>query len=612
MTADPRHILFIEDNPFDFKLISRLLTKKNPDHHIEWAGNLKDGSTMLRSTSFDALILDLHLPDSKGIETLLAIRSVAPGIPVVILTARDDEDTAVYSLKSGAQDYLIKGKIDGDILERSIRYAIERSQAAQHIESQNAFLVSVLESLTHPFLVIDANTRDIKMTNSSARENHYLKDTCCFTNDTFKSRPCVSEMNLCPVSRVIKDKKPVMIDHQFQDDKGLEISQEIHAFPIFSDPDKVSQVVLYCLDTTEREQSKKEYQRLIKVVQQSSDSILIMDTGETILYVNPAFVQTTGYTSAEIIGKSYSILRSHKHSPDFFGDLRDILNQGASWSGVLISRKKDESLYEEEIVISPVKDEKNTIINFVCTSRDITSKKRLESIAEAANLMTNIGYIFSGIRHEIGNPINSIKMALTVLNKNLETYSLERIKEFTERSLDEVLRVEYLLKALKNFSLYEHLEIRKICIDESLRNFINLVTDDFQKKNIRIQTSFPADPVYAPADPRALHQVLLNLFTNAADAVAGSENPTIFLKLRKKVRLIKIEVQDNGCGMSEEELADLFKPFYTSKTNGTGLGLVITKKMLAKMNSIISIQSEKNKGTRAMIFIPEESLETKA
>jgi PAS domain S-box-containing protein len=611
MSSEPRNILFIEDNPFDFKMISRLISKKNEDHRIEWAASLKDGADLLERETFDALILDLNLPDSAGINTLLAIREVAPGIPVVILTSRDDEDTAVFALKSGAQDYLIKGKIDGYLLERSIRYAIERQQAALHIETQNAFLLSVLESLTHPFLVIDAKTRDIVMANSSAQRSHFLQDTCCYTNDKCSSRACVSSKGLCPVSRVIREKKQVVVTHHFQNPEGNETVHEIHAFPIFTKPKRVAQVVLYFLDITEKEQSKREYQRLIKVVQQSSDSILIMDTHETILYVNPAFVETTGFTSADILGKPFSVLRSHKHSLEFFDNIWDTLNRGVSWGGILISKKKDGSLYEEEIVISPVKDEKNTIINFVCTSRDITSKKRLESIAEAANLMTNIGYIFSGIRHEIGNPINSIKMALTVLNNNLETYSLDRIKEFTERSLDEILRVEYLLKALKNFSMYEHLDVRKVRIDESLRSFVNLVNDDFQKKNIRIDTDFPDKPVVAPADPRALHQVLLNLFTNAADALEGVDEPVITLKLRKKVRLIKIEVRDNGCGIGDDEQLDLFKPFYTSKTYGTGLGLVITKKMLSKMNSTITIQSEKNKGTRAMIFIPEESLEPK-
>ncbi len=81
-------------------------------------------------------------------------------------------------------------------------------------------------------------------------------------------------------------------------------------------------------------------------------------------------------------------------------------------------------------------------------------------------ILENLGYVFSGIRHEIGNPLNSIKMTLSVLLKNIDSFSKEQVKEFIERSLDETSRIEYLLTALKNFSLFETPVIKKERIDE--------------------------------------------------------------------------------------------------------------------------------------------------
>jgi PAS domain S-box-containing protein len=537
----------------------------------------------------------------------MPVRRYAPTLPVIVLTSQDDEASAITALKSGAQDYLIKGKIDRSLLERAIRYAIERQQAALHVKSQNDFLLSVLESLTHPFIVVDVKARTITLANSAAQNEWFKEGVCCNSPGSQNTRPYLCNGYPCPVTAVSDAKEPVMLKHSFTSETGDIRTHEIHAFPVFDTDSSVKQVIVYILDITDIENSKRESQRLSKVVQQSSDSILIMDTTENIRYVNPAFEQMSGYSHAELLGQPYSLLLSQKHTKDFFNSIRGELAQGKSWGGVLISKKKDDTLYEEDVVISPVKNETGKIINFVSTSRDITSKKRLESIAEAANLMTNIGYIFSGIRHEIGNPINSIKMALTVLNNNIENYSIDMIKEFTERSLDEVLRVEYLLRALKNFSMYENLDIGKICIDECLKNFTGLIRDDFKKQNITIDLQLPPAPVYACADPRALHQVLLNLVTNAADALSSVKAPIISLRLEKKARLIIIYVSDNGCGMTAEERANLFKPFHTSKRNGTGLGLVIVKKMLSTMNSTIKVQSEKKKGTTVMIFIPEDS-----
>jgi C4-dicarboxylate-specific signal transduction histidine kinase len=106
------------------------------------------------------------------------------------------------------------------------------------------------------------------------------------------------------------------------------------------------------------------------------------------------------------------------------------------------------------------------------------------------------------------------------------------------------------------------------------------------------------------ADPRALQQVMLNIFTNASDAMNGRDTPKITIKAFRSAGMIGIRVEDNGCGIPEDKLKDLFKPFYTTKAHGTGLGLVIVKKMLAKMNGTIEITRRQDEGTRVDIFIP--------
>ncbi|HEY6010103.1 MAG TPA: ATP-binding protein, partial [Nitrospirota bacterium] len=106
-------------------------------------------------------------------------------------------------------------------------------------------------------------------------------------------------------------------------------------------------------------------------------------------------------------------------------------------------------------------------------------------------------------------------------------------------------------------------------------------------------------------DPRVLQQALINIVTNAADAVTGRDEPAISLTVKRELGSKHIIVSDNGVGMTDQQKKDLFKPFYTSKQNGTGLGLVIVKKMLARMNCDISITSVLGKGTVADISIPE-------
>lgn len=238
--------------------------------------------------------------------------------------------------------------------------------------------------------------------------------------------------------------------------------------------------------------------------------------------------------------------------------------------------------------------------------RDTTEKSRLMAIAEAVNTMNNIGYVFSGIRHEIGNPINSVKMTMSVLKHRLREFAPEMVEEYIARTLSEIARVEFLLKSLRNFSMFENLDLCPLDLADFLKKFASMSACDMEKRGIALCTRIPSRTVMVKADARALQQVLLNLVANASAALGGCEKPRISLILKEAPHLVTLAVQDNGCGLSPAELENLFKPFFTTKAEGSGLGLVICRKMLAQMNSSIDMQSVPGKGTTAIITLPAE------
>ncbi|MGC2064570.1 MAG: HAMP domain-containing sensor histidine kinase [Thermodesulfovibrionales bacterium] len=235
---------------------------------------------------------------------------------------------------------------------------------------------------------------------------------------------------------------------------------------------------------------------------------------------------------------------------------------------------------------------------------DITEKMRLDSIAEAVNTMNNLGYIFSGIRHELGNPINSIKTTMTVCRNNIQVYSKDTIIEYINRVMVDITRVEGLLKDLKNFSMYENPDRKNVHIPSYLENLLAMVARDFSSSSIKIKTSLRPEAELGYFDPRALQHVILNILTNASDALQGRVEPEIAISTCKIGDRIIIKVRDNGCGIPDEQKKNLFKPFTTTKTQGTGLGLVIVKKMLSKMDGTIRIDSIQNVETIATINLP--------
>jgi PAS domain S-box-containing protein len=351
---------------------------------------------------------------------------------------------------------------------------------------------------------------------------------------------------------------------------------------------------------------EEEQVRLASALESSADAVVITDpVSGAIQYVNHAFERITGYTKEEAMGRTLHFLESGRHSEEYFRELRDSLRRDGVWRGQFMNRKKDGSLYFEDCTFSPVRDQSGQIVNFISVRRDVTEKLRLESIAESVNTMNNIGYVFSGVRHEIGNPINSAKMSLSVLQHKLDTASKEAVRNYVDRALGEIGRVEQLLKNLRNYNLYETPELADLDLSAFLDKFLRLISEDFGKKGIAITVDVRPGCRWAFADPRALQQVLLNIITNAADALAGREAPTIAITVTRKLGQVLLQVADNGSGMTEQQRLDLFKPFYTSKHHGTGLGLVIVKKMLARMNGDIEIASLPGQGTTVNITLPE-------
>ncbi|MCC6346880.1 MAG: PAS domain S-box protein [Nitrospirales bacterium] len=363
-------------------------------------------------------------------------------------------------------------------------------------------------------------------------------------------------------------------------------------------------IVSVVRDIADRKRAEEERARLVAALESIADAIAVTDTDWTVQYVNPAFENVTGYSLREIVGRNLHLLKEDEQH-GFYGEIGNTLLRGEAWYGRMQSRKKDGTLYEEDVAFSPIRGLLEQVLGYVTVKRDVTEKIRLETIAEAVNTMNNIGYIFSGIRHELGNPLNSMKTALTVLRGGLDFFDKEAVRAYLDRSLGEISRVEYLLKSLKNFNTHETLDLRDFDLAVFIEKFMALVKDDFLKKGIAL-TAFVGPGVSScHADARALQQVLLNVLTNAADACAGEEDPRICITLMKVPRMVLLRIADTGHGMAEEQRKEIFNPFYTTKAHGTGLGLVIVRKMLSKMNGTIKVMSWKGAGTIVNILLPE-------
>ncbi|KAM3094250.1 response regulator [Phormidesmis sp. 146-35] len=151
MAEQPIQVLLVEDNPADVRLLLEILKESSNRFVVTQVARLDEAINHLTIASFDVILLDLTLPDSLGLETFLKLHQRVSAIPIVVLTGLDDETLTLKAMQEGAQDYLVKGKVTGDLLARSLRYAIERQRAEQKIREQAA----LLEITTDAMLVRD-------------------------------------------------------------------------------------------------------------------------------------------------------------------------------------------------------------------------------------------------------------------------------------------------------------------------------------------------------------------------------------------------------------------------------------------------------------------------
>jgi PAS domain S-box-containing protein len=386
---------------------------------------------------------------------------------------------------------------------------------------------------------------------------------------------------------------------------AMHVADQKEGMVPYSTVEFLEQVALIIGEALFRFSVEQESSQLAAAVESAADAVAVTEPERgTILYVNNSFEKMTGYSRIEAVGKTVHLLDSGRHDDTFYEDLRAALRRDGVWRGQMVNMKKDGTLYFEDCTLSPVRDHAGQILNYVSVRRDITEKLRLESIAESVSMLDNIGAVFAGVRHEIGNPINNAKIHLSVLQQKMDAMPANRVREYVDRTLTEIGRVEHLLHTLKTFNLFETPALEDLATGPLLDLFRGLVHEDLEARGITLTTHILPGAERVQANARALQHVLLNLTTTAADALKDRPRPRIDIMLSREDNRVRIRISDNGRGMNKEQIENIFKPFHTTKPHGTGLGLVIVKKMLTTMEGTIDIASHEGSGTAVTIYLP--------
>ncbi|RME99046.1 MAG: PAS domain S-box protein [Chloroflexi bacterium] len=357
-------------------------------------------------------------------------------------------------------------------------------------------------------------------------------------------------------------------------------------------------------------------QRLIAAIEQSAESVVITDTDGTIMYVNPAFEQITGFSQQEALGQNPRILKSGRQSDAFYADLWNTITAGRVWQGRIINKKKDGALFTEDATISPVRDHDGVIVNFVAVKRDISRELELEEQYYQAQKMEAIGRLTGGIAHDFNN-------LLTAINGFAELAQMQTPENDPRHALiGNVVRsgqrAANLVGQLMAFSRKQIIEPEKLDLNEVVTELDKMLRRIIGE-NIELATVLEPNLGIIKADRGQLGQVLVNLVVNARDAMPNGGKLTIETHnveldntaLATHVAAqagpyVLLTVTDTGTGMTGDVLQHIFEPFFTTKEmgQGTGLGLATVYGIIKQNQGNIRVYSEPGLGTTFRIYLP--------
>jgi PAS domain S-box-containing protein len=341
--------------------------------------------------------------------------------------------------------------------------------------------------------------------------------------------------------------------------------------------------------------------RLSAAVEQAAESIVITDRDGAIVYVNPAFERLTGYARGEVIGENPRILKSGRHDEAFYRAMWETLDAGDPWSGTMVNRRKDGTFFEEEGVISPIRDASGMVVNYVAVRRDVTREHEVEEQFRRAQRMEAIGRLAGGIAHDFNNLLQAILASAQVLS--MIDGRLERQQETAAEIVEHVQRGaaltrQLLLFARRGVSRREPVDLGSVV--ESAKGLLRRLL----RENIAIDVRIGAEPIAVRLDRGQFDQVMMNLALNAADAMPDGGRLT--LAAGRDADSAWFAVSDTGVGVPAELLDRLFEPFFTTKSaeRGTGLGLAVVHGIVSQHGGHVSVQSAVGKGTTFRVELP--------
>lgn len=331
----------------------------------------------------------------------------------------------------------------------------------------------------------------------------------------------------------------------------------------------------------------------------AKDAMAVFDKNNRVIAVNPAFEKLYGYSAKDSFGKK---IKPYPPEKEEIADLQALeLLKGKSFTLLdTVDMKKDGTKFHAQITLSPIFDIDGEVIATSVISRDISYQKESEQLLLQSEKLKLAGEIAAGVAHEIRNPMTVISGFVQIMQQDPK----HPYPAYTQLIHSELERINLIISEFLVLAKPQAPVIKSFSLRKLIDNLTLLFSSEFNLKSIIFKDEWDGEPDYIlSGEENSLKQVFINLLKNSVEAIDSGGTITLSITSGNS-GMVCINISDNGIGMPPESLNRIFEPFYTTKENGTGLGLLISQKIVQDHGGSLKLESAPDRGTAAEVQLP--------
>jgi len=597
-------ILLFEDNSADADFAGECLEQSNLSFEILAVKCLADGLQALEAQTFDLILLDLSLPDSGEIATLQAVVGAARDEVIIVLLGEDDEEWSLKTLQEGAQDYLCKDRLSGEVLRGSIRSAVARANRMKKVTSQTREVQHNADLLRRIF---DANT-DAMLILTQEYEIKFLNPAAA---QLLEAQPESLVGEIFPFE--VERGKRIELEVPGPEESTRLV--ELNAVDLVWEREGALLVILrdVTLHRSAELDLQREKERLAVTLDSIADAVIAVNPNGEVERMNQAAMKMIGVTLASVCGQRVGEVLKLRHpkTGKLITDPVDVFlsQEIAPELGVSLAGR-DGAEFLVTVEMRCILEGDPSQHGCVIVLRDVTSHKKAEEEIFQTEKLHSISLLAGGIAHDFNNILTAILGNISMVRMGMDEGDIGSKKLLLAEKA--ALQATSLTQQLLSFSKSGTPLLEATTIDQLVEDSTQFI---LRGSNVKCEVHKDDNLWSVDADKGQISQVVNNLIINADQAMP--EGGTIRLDLTcehvssgdipalPSGDYVCIAVQDQGGGITPDNLKRIFDPYFTTKKNGNGLGLASSYSIIKSHHGLMTVDSVVSEGSTFKVYLPK-------